>query len=38
MSSNRREPLFDIDPVTGASIEVFYADTTLTSFGRGGHG
>ena len=26
MSSNRREPLFDVHPLTGASIEVFYAD------------
>ena len=26
MSSNRHEPLFDIHPMTGASIEVFSAD------------
>jgi hypothetical protein len=32
------EPLFDIDPVTGASIEVFYSDRTLETFGRGGAG
>jgi hypothetical protein len=40
MSGNRRkhEPLFDIHPVTGASLEVFYADRTLESFGRGGAG
>ena len=30
------EPLYDIDPRTGASIEVFYADRALAnSFGRG---
>jgi hypothetical protein len=28
------EPLFDIHPMTGTSIEVFYADRTLESFGR----
>jgi hypothetical protein len=38
MSSNRHEPIFDIHPVTGASIEVFYADTALATFGRGGAG
>jgi hypothetical protein len=27
------EPLYDIDPRTGASIEVFYADRTLETFG-----
>jgi hypothetical protein len=37
-SGDRHEPLFDAHPVTGACIEVFYADTTLTSFGRGGAG
>jgi len=31
-------PLFDVDPVTGASIEVFYSDRTLESFGRAGAG
>jgi hypothetical protein len=37
MSSDPRklEPLFDVHPVTGASIEVFYADRTLETFGRG---
>jgi len=30
----RHEPLFDIHPRTGASIEVFYADRTLETFGR----
>ena len=28
-----REPLFDIHPLTGATIEVFYADRTLDTFG-----
>ena len=32
------EPLFDIHPRTGASIEVFYADRTLETFGRCGAG
>ena len=34
---HRFEPLFDIHPVTGASIEVFYA-VGLATFGRGGAG
>ncbi len=34
----RHEPLFDIHPLTGASIEVFYADRALETFGRGGAG
>jgi hypothetical protein len=38
MTGNRREPLFDIDPTTGASIEIFYADRTLESFGSDGAG
>jgi hypothetical protein len=38
MASERCEPLFDIHPMTGASIEVFYADRTLESFGRLGAG
>ena len=33
-----REPLYDINPLTGVSIEVFYADRTLETFGRGGAG
>jgi hypothetical protein len=33
-----REPLYDTDPETGVSIEVFYADRTLETFGRGGAG
>jgi hypothetical protein len=32
------EPLYDINPATGMSIEVFYADRTLETFGRGGAG
>jgi len=33
------EPLYDIDPQTGASVEVFYADRTLAmSFGMHGAG
>jgi hypothetical protein len=41
MSVDRRHqhaPIFDVHPVTGASIEVFYADTSLISFGRSGVG
>jgi hypothetical protein len=34
----RHEPLFDLHPVTGASIEIFFADRTLESFGRRGAG
>jgi hypothetical protein len=34
----RREPLFDIHPLTGTSIEVFYSDRTLETFGRSGVG
>jgi hypothetical protein len=30
--------MFDVHPVTGRSIEVFYADRTLETFGRGGAG
>jgi hypothetical protein len=35
MSGNRYSPLFDIHPVTGVSIEIFYVDTMLETFGRG---
>ena len=34
----RREPLYDINPQTGVSIEVFYADRAPESFGRRGAG
>jgi hypothetical protein len=32
------EPLFDIHPQTGASVEVFYADRELETFGSCGAG
>ena len=32
------EPLFDVHPQTGASIEIFYADHALETFGRCGSG
>jgi hypothetical protein len=32
------EPFYDVHPRTGASIEVFYSDRTLETFGRGGAG
>ena len=32
--SQRYEPIFDVDAVTGVSIEVFWADATLETFGR----
>lgn len=32
------EPFYDITPRTGVSIEVFYADRTLETFGRRGAG
>jgi hypothetical protein len=31
-------PFFDVDPVTGRGIEVFYADRTLETFGKRGAG
>ena len=34
----RHAPLFDVHPRTGVSIEVFYADRTLETFGRDGAG
>lgn len=33
-----REPLFDVHPQTDTSIEVFYADRTMETFGRCGAG
>jgi hypothetical protein len=36
--ASRNEPFFDVDPVTGFSIEVFWADSTLETFGRRGAG
>jgi len=32
------DPLYDINPVTGVCIEVFYSDPTVETFGRGGAG
>jgi hypothetical protein len=32
------EPLYDVHPRTGATIEVFYADRSLETFGRSGAG
>jgi hypothetical protein len=32
------EPLFDVHPQSGISIEVFYADRTLETFGGSGAG
>lgn len=37
MSCDRRDPLFDIHPVAGGSIEIFYAEG-LAAFGRRGAG
>jgi hypothetical protein len=37
-SNSRRESLFDVDPRTGATIEIFYTDRTLETFGRCGAG
>jgi hypothetical protein len=34
-ASNAHCPLYDINPLTGISIEVFYADRTLETFGWG---
>jgi hypothetical protein len=34
----RHEPLYDIHPLSGISIEVFYSDRTLETFGRCGAG
>ena len=33
-----RSPLYDFHPQTGASIEVFYADRSMETFGRCGAG
>ncbi len=37
-SDPRHQPLFDVHPWTGATIEVFYADRALETFGRCGAG
>jgi hypothetical protein len=36
--SQKHAAFFDVDPLTGTSIEVFWADTTLETFGRGPSG
>jgi hypothetical protein len=33
--SSRREPIHDVHPLTGISIEVFFTDRALETFGRG---
>lgn len=38
MPSDRYLPLFDIHPVTGESVEIFFADGRLPAFGRGAAG
>jgi hypothetical protein len=35
---SRHDPIFDIHPRTGVSIEVFYADRALETFARAGSG
>jgi hypothetical protein len=37
-TSRQNEPFYDIVPETGVSIEVFYSDRTLETFGRVGAG
>jgi hypothetical protein len=34
----RRQPIHDVHALTGVDIEVFFADRTLETFGRGGAG
>ncbi|HEY2135956.1 MAG TPA: hypothetical protein VGH49_08715, partial [Xanthobacteraceae bacterium] len=34
----RREPIHDVHPLAGIYIEVFWADTTLETFGQGRRG
>jgi hypothetical protein len=36
--AQKYEPLYDINPETSVSIEVFYSDRTLETFGRQGAG
>ena len=38
MQCTAHDPLYDIDPRTGAAVEIFYADRTLETFGRYGAG
>jgi hypothetical protein len=37
-SQAAHEPLYEVNPATGVSIEVFYADRALETFGRVGAG
>ena len=37
-ASTAFEPLFEINPQTGATVEVFFADRALETFGRCGAG
>jgi hypothetical protein len=34
LETEARRPLYEIDPLTGATIEVYYADRSLETFGR----
>jgi hypothetical protein len=36
--AQKHQPFYDIDPETGVSIEVFYSDLSLETFGRRGAG
>jgi hypothetical protein len=36
--AQKYRPLYEIDPETGVSFEVFYSDRTLETFGRRGAG
>jgi hypothetical protein len=38
MQCTAHDPLYDIDPQTGATIELFYANRELETFGRCGSG
>ena len=38
MQCAAHDPLYDVHPLTGVSIEVFYADRALETFGRCGAG
>jgi hypothetical protein len=38
MQCTAHDPLYDIDPATGDSIEVFYADREVEIFGQCGAG
>jgi len=38
MQRAEHQPLYDIDQRTGITVEVFYADHTLETFGRCGAG